>query len=476
MRAVSDNPDNRLVAATCLLVVAALAQALAFTAGDAMLGFLVVGPAVVGVFFLWRPSLVLSAAILALLGTAALLPLQTGGGRYQDWLLHYAIALHYAGVSSPIDAGYLAARTPLPHLLTAAALAVHPTYWVFQLTLTLLNTLWLWPSTLILRSHGYLTSQDVHVRLLAVFAGATVVSFLLYTWPWGFVTFFLMTALYLSERGGRTTAAGTGVAMIAALLAHPAALGYVLGLGIYIFVRRRTVILPAIAGGIMAALTSVPWLLHVTGGHLATLVSASPVRQVRVSGYLYVVTRVLVVATTILPLPAIEGLPRDRLPAAAILVVLVNTLTGAALFMWFATRGRLLPRGAALALIGGGALVSWIIYTPNNATTGMMDALFPGTVIMLLLAAARLRMPTAARLLTAEVALTILLLALLVWLSYAPVAGDPNLALKIRYHAVFLPDVAGPWPGVALLVIAATAAGVARLRTVQAAVDGAVRG
>jgi len=82
------------------------------------LGIVVVLPAAIWVAWLWRPSALQAAVLMILLGLESILPLQTGGGRYFDWDLHYQMSRMLAFVHPTFVAGLanstnVLQRTPL---------------------------------------------------------------------------------------------------------------------------------------------------------------------------------------------------------------------------------------------------------------------------------------------------------------------------------------------------------------------------
>jgi len=84
------------------LVIGGFAQELLLLIGHPQFGVAITIPLVILVAWLWRPPWAVLGIIGVGLGIELLLPLQTGGGRYQDWLLHYQMTLHYAGQPSHV--------------------------------------------------------------------------------------------------------------------------------------------------------------------------------------------------------------------------------------------------------------------------------------------------------------------------------------------------------------------------------------
>src|SRR5439155_7252582 len=143
--------------------------------------------------------------------------LNTAAARYQDWLLHYEMSRHYANLSQPVLAAFLASRTALYPEILGALLAHQPAYFAFQLAAVILNSLWLWPAGLILRRAA---PESDRIRLLAVGVLPVAAAYTVYTWPWGFAAFFLLGALWAVGETGRLAAAAAGLGLGGAVLAH----------------------------------------------------------------------------------------------------------------------------------------------------------------------------------------------------------------------------------------------------------------
>lgn len=386
--------------------------------------------------------------MLLALGLEAILTLHTGGTRYSDWLLHYELARHYAGLSNSASPTLIPGRTPVFQLLSGAFLAHAPGFGVFQVTSVLLNSLWLWPAGLLLDRAG---GPRRPRRLLVMAVGPFVLAYSVYTWPWGLCAFFVLAAVVLAAEDGSDGAFGVGVALAGALLVHPGALGYVVGLAVYLAVRRRHVV-ATVLGGAVASATSIPWVLSVSGGDVSRMVRASvPARQA-VGPELWLVTRAVTAATSFFP---IQPMGPDRPVVNWVIAFFVLTIPGA-LALTVVPLG--LPRRtppAAVAAVVGGVLVGLLIYPPNNAIAGMLDALYPAVILVLVITLAEaddgaIAWPALLNL-TAGAAFSLCLL----WVSNAPAAGDANLALKTGSAVRFIADEVGPLPGVLLLLMAA---------------------
>lgn len=404
--------------------------------------------AMVATVALWRPRPEALAALLLVAGVELLLPVHTGGGRYNDWLLHYEISLHYAGLPTPVDPGFLSARTPLFHQLAGAVLALRADYWVFQLVAVFLNSLWLWPAGLLLGERG-----GGRARLLAVALSPFLLAYGVYTWPWAFAGFFILAATYLAGRPGRMAWAGTGVAIGAAFLAHSATAGYGLGLTAFFAARERDRLLPALGMGALTAATQLPWTFAITGGAgpLGVLLAVDPVVQ-RVPVDVWLLTRLLVVAHSLIPTPP---LLRGWEVPDTVIVVFVLSLPGALMGLLLVARRWLRRPGPLPWMLAFGAGLGLLAYPPQQFLSGMLDALFPGVLLLTVAVVAAIPDSIVRRLLTVQAGLAALFLAALALVSALPSGADPNVALKLGYGARFAVEALTPVPGVGLLALAA---------------------
>ena len=413
------------------------------------LGIWVVAPSVVLVAALWRPSPEMTACVLLALGLEALLYLHTGGTRYSDWLLHYELARHYGGLSNSTDPALIPGRTPLFQLLTGAFLAHTPAFAVFQVLAVLLNSLWLWPAGMLLQRGRNVLRPG---RLVTIAVGPFVLAYSVYTWPWGLCAFFLLGAVWFSLDEGLISAVGAGAAMAAALLVHPGALGYVVGLALYLAFRRKHVVATLVTGAAISA-TAIPWVLSVSGGgDLGRMVRASvPARQA-VGPLTWLATRALTAATSFYPIVPVGP---DRPAINWLIAFFVLTLPGA-LALTLVPLGRL-PRlpAAALAMLLGGTFVDLLIYPANNALTGMLDALYPGVLLLLILTLGAARGHAVAWAAVLNIGAGLVFAGCLLWVSNWPAPTDANLGLKVRFGVRFIADEVGLLPGAVLVLSAA---------------------
>ncbi|HEV1998826.1 MAG TPA: hypothetical protein VGR61_11935 [Candidatus Dormibacteraeota bacterium] len=443
-----------MIAALVLLCVAAEVQETVLLTGHAVLGIWLVLPALLAVAALWRPGPEAVACILLALGLEALLTLHTGGTRYSDWLLHYELARHYGGLANSATPALIPGRTPLFQLLSGAVLAHAPGFGVFQLVSVLLNSLWLWPAGLLLERAG---SASRPGRLLVMAVGPFVLAYSVYTWPWGLCVFFLLVAVVLAIDDEWVSAGGAGAALAGALLVHPGALGYVVGLAVFIALWRRHLV-ATLVGGIAIAATAIPWVLSVSGGDIGRMVRASvPARQA-VGPALWLVTRAITAAASFFP---IEPMGPDRPAVNWVIAFFFLTVPGAlALTLLPLRRARRAP-GPAVAAVIGGVLVGILIYPPNNAFGGMLDALYPAMILVLVVTLAEAGDGALAWPGWLNLAAGLVFAGCLLWVSNAPAPGDANLQLKTTFGLHFIADQLGLLPGVVLLLLAAGLAYVA---------------
>jgi hypothetical protein len=435
-----------MLAAMALLVVAGTAQELLHLAGRENLGALIVVPALLAVFWLWRPPLVAIAAILLVLGLEALLPLQTGGGMVVDWVRHWEIGLSYAGRPSHVTQAYLASRTALSEQILAALLAHQPGYWMFQVGSALLNCLCLWPAAVIIRRRA---PDHVALRLLGVVLVPIVLYFGVYTWPWALAAFFILCALACMEDDGPMAAAAVGLGLAGALLVHPGSLGYVLGLAVYVVARRRGLVPVALVVGILAIAIQLPWVVSVTAGHgPLSLVTSSDPGQARVPVWVYLLTRPLLVVHTLVPFPPL--VPGLEVPDV-VMSFFVHSLPGALGAALVLAPRLLRPRGPAWWMAGVGVPVTLLIYPADIWLVGIVEGLFLLLLVLLVDAAAAASSGQARRLLVANAGLAVVFTAVALWIAWAAPASDPNVVLRSRYGVVYLESLLGPLPGILLL-------------------------
>jgi hypothetical protein len=356
------------------------------------------------------------------------------------------MTLHYAGRPSHILASGLQWRTPLYHQLLAGVLAHSPTYWTLQVGSVLLSSLWLWPASLLIRDHA---RDSTALRLLAVALAPVVLAYSTYTWPWTFASFFLLSSLWLLDHDGLTARIGVGISLGAALMAHPATAGYVLGIALVWLFRRRAEILPAATAFVAVGLSAIPWMISVggprdlVGGSIPALSATTPA--------LWAVSRLLIAAYTVFPAPIATA---DRFLPNLAFEFFVLSLPGA-LFTALIVGALRRPPTAAVIAIAGGAVVGLLLFPAGAYRAGMLNTLYPGVLILLTVAAGAIDIATVRRMFVASVVLGGCFVALLLWLAAAPIAGDPNVGLRSLYQVTFFVQRWGALPGLAVLVVGA---------------------
>ncbi|GAC1327367.1 MAG: hypothetical protein NVSMB17_01260 [Candidatus Dormibacteria bacterium] len=446
---ISLEAAGRLAAAMTILVLAGTIQEVLLLLHHPSLGILLVGPALVSTALLWGPRAWVLVAIAAGVGLELLLPLMTGGGMVYDWVRHYQISLHYAGRPTHVLPAYLASRTALSEQLGGAFLNHVPTYWVFQAVSLLLNTLWLWPASLLVAEHR----AAVRGRGLLVLAlSPYVLYYTVYSWPWGFAAFFLLGSAWLAERDGVLPALAVGVGAAGALLVHPGMLGYVVGLAAWVGWRRRRLLWPALAAGAAVLLAQLPWVYDVTsGGGIASLVLHSDPGQAHAPIWVYLVTRPMLVIHTLLPFsPLVPGLEAPDL----VLSLLIHSLPGAVVVFLLVKARALRPRGKAAFMVYAGGLVGLAIYPAEGLFVGIVDALYPAVLLLGVGALCRLTAAEETRALRLAAAGMVLVVALALGIAAGAGPRDRNQQLRATYSARYLVEVVTPLPGALILAIA----------------------
>lgn len=449
----------RLSAAVAALAAAGAIQEICLLAGVPGLGLPFVVLALIGAVWLWFPSLEAIAVIAMYLGLELVLPLQTGAGRYMDWLQHWQLALRYGGRPNAILSDFLILRTPLFSQVSGAVSAHLPAYAAFQAASVVLNTLWLWPATLWIRDHA---PDGVRGRLLTIALVPLLLAYGVYTWPWEFAGFFLLSAMWLVLQPGRVAAIGAGMALAGACLVHPGALGYALGLFAFAVLRRRVV--PVMVGGAAVLATQVSWVFDVTGGQPFRLFTSSlPARQTFAHPQVWLVSRLVIAAHSFFPQ---IGVDPARRWADVVMGFVLFSLAGGLLVTTLVGRGWLAPSRIVRFTVGAGVLLNWAIYPPQNSDN-MIDALFLGVLVYVVYVHARVPAAVTRRLLVLEAATSAAFATLLAWYAWTVAPYDANLEIKNHYGARFFADMAGPWPGLVLIVLGGALAALVVLQRSQ---------
>lgn len=434
----------RLVAGATALLLGGCAQVAAVSLGTPTAGMLVAIPCLAVVVALWRPSLIELGILAVALGIEALIVVHTGASRYFDWYEHYQMARAFAGLPISIPRTDLVQRTPVFDALQSPWLLIHAQYWVFQIGSVLLNTLWLWPTRLLLARLG----TDSPGRLLAVVACPMLLINLIYTWPWELVIFFLLAAAWFALEPRAVATLGLGLSLAGALMVHPGALGYVLGLALWLAVRQGRRVLPAAGSGLVTILGLVPWIGFTTHGHLSALFTHSePI--VASSGTLsWLATRPILLLTSVIPDRGQAGNPVDAVLA------LFNFSLAAALVPTaiLARRWLRVPEPVAWMVVGG-LVAGWLLQPPPWAPSGIAEIGLPAVALVLTSWLARAPDKSARAITIMQSALGASVAVILIFEGATAKATDLNLILKVHNHLRYLVDLAGPMPGMLIAAV-----------------------
>ena len=374
--------------------------------------------------------------MLLLLGLESILPLQTGGGRYGDWDIHYQMSrvltfAHPSFIADLANSSNILQRTPLLAALITAAVAHLPQYATFQAGSALLNTMWMWPAGLLIESWGRPRNM-----VLAVVCCPMVIVFMLYTWPWGFCCFWLLSALYFADEEGRISWAGCGICLAAALMTHEGCIGYVLGLVVWLAVRRWDVrgVARGLGSGLITCLAiGVPWTTVLLRYAPLSQIVRSPATAAGL-GAGWLGGRLELIAATVIQLNGgTDAL--DRL-----FVFLSGSVIGITLAL-ILTRTVRMPRGAVSWSIAGGLVGGVLLLPTDNASSGLYDTAFPAAVMLFAVSAAAYPPRRWGGLVVAGLAIAALT-ATIIWIEAAfPSPSDSNLALKVNEHLQFIAGV-----------------------------------
>jgi hypothetical protein len=399
----------------------------------------IVAVAIIAAIALARPTSAMLGLVALSLAVEMVLPLQTGGGRIGDWDLHYQLARAYAGLSSTVSLADLRQRTPLFDALGGGVLVWGQAYWAFQIVSVILNSLWMWPAQRLLRT------LDANPRgLIVVGLTPMIVFYSVYTWPWGFVSFFVLTAVWAALQRGAIAAITIGVALAGALMTHIGSLGLVAGIAIWVVLRRadwkRTV-----AAGAVSVVPIVPWAAFTHTVSPSVLWAASIPARYGGSWSQWLLSRPVLLASTF------WGIPPLRLGAPLLdaVVSLFFFSTSAALLPVLLVGRRWLrpPQPATWAIIGG--VVAGLLLLPTNTSrSGLAETVFTADIILVIAAVSRLSREQLRLLARITAALAAFAIVALVWRSEIVVPGDPNLAYKSRQALEFFVTRFGIVPSV----------------------------
>ena len=438
------DPAVRLVAGAATLLLGGCAQLAAVSLGAPTAGMLVAIPCLAVVVTLWRPSPIELGILATALGIEALIAVHTGASRYFDWYRQYQMARAFAGLPISIPSMALLQRTPVFDALQSPWLLIHAQYWVFQIGSVLLNTLWLWPARLLLAKLG----TDSPGRLLAVVACPMLLINLIYTWPWELAIFFLLAAAWFALEPRAMATFGLGLTLAGALMVHPGAIGYVLGLTLWVGLRQARRVLPVAGVGLVTILGLVPWVGFTTHGHLSALVTHS-VPVVASRGDLsWLATRPILLLTSVIPDRGQAGNPLD------VTLALFNYSLAAALVpsAILARRWLRVPEPVAWMVVSG-LVAGWLLQPPLWAGSGIAESGLPAVALVLVSWLARVPQSSARAITTVQSALGASVAVILIFEGATAKATDLNLILKVHNHLRYLVDLAGPMPGMLIAAV-----------------------
>src|SRR5258708_4443121 len=263
----------------------------------------------------------------------------------------------------------------------------------------------------------------------------------------------LLAASWLCDQTSLAARIGMGLALGGALLAHPGTVGYVVGLGAVWLYRHRAGMLPGAAGMGLALLSGAPWIAAVSGDTgLQTLVTNSIPAVAATSPYLWAVSRLLLVAHTFFPAPIATT---DRLWASLVLTFFILSLPGALVTALLSARIPPPPSPLLIFILTGAAIGTAIYNAAGAYLTGILDAYYPGVLILLVFVATTLDAPGVRRMFVAAFFLGGCFVTLLLLLSTFPLSGDSNVTYRSQYATIFFVQRWGLLPGLAILAAAA---------------------
>jgi hypothetical protein len=412
---------RRLLVAMGALILAGAATLVATLSGHPAASPPTVGLAIVAVIALARPTPAMFGLVALSLAVEMVLPLQTGGGRIGDWDLHYQLARAYGGLSSTATLADLRQRTPLFDALGGGLLVWGQGYWAFQIVSVILGSLWLWPARLLLRTLGATPGALTIVGLTPM-----IVLYSVYTWPWGLVSFFVLTAVYAALQSGRVAIITVGIALAGALLTHIGSIGMVAGIAIWVVLRRADWKF-AVAAGAIGVTPIALWAAFTHTLSPSVLWGASIPAQYAGSLSQWLLSRPVVLASTF------WGIPSLRL-GTPLLDAVVS-------LFWFSSAAALLPvllvgrrwpwpPQPALWAIIGGVLAGLLLLPTNTARSGLAETVFTANVLLVIAGVSRLSRERLVVLARVTAGLAAVAVVALVWRSEIVVPGDPNLAYK----------------------------------------------
>jgi hypothetical protein len=424
----SDRELWRLLVAMAGLMVAGALALCATLLHHAGVSIVLVAPAILATIALARPTQIMLGLVGISLAVEMLIPLQTGGGRIGDWDLHYQLSRAYAGLPSTVGLVDLRQRTPLFDALAGSLLVWGKSYWVFQMVSVVLNSLWLWPARRLLQILGASPR-----RLLVVGLTPMVIIYSVYTWPWGFVSFFALAAMCAALSRGRLAAVTIGVGLAGALLTHIGAIGLAAGLGLWVLFRRPDWKL-TVAAGLAGVALIAPWAAFTHTLSPSVLWQGSIPAQYAGSVGQWLLSRPVLFASTFWGIPPLHlGTPL----LDAVISLFFFSTTAALLPVLIVGRRWPRPPAPVVWSIVGGVVAGMLLLPTNTSRSGLAETMFTANIALVVVAVARLSKEQTRRLGMVTGVLAAIALTALIWRSEVTVTGDPNLVYKVAQALEF---------------------------------------
>jgi hypothetical protein len=280
----------------------------------------------------------------------------------------------------------------------------------------------MWPAHLLLR-----TLNANPGGLIVVGLTPMVVFYSVYTWPWGFVSFFVLTAVWAALQRGHIAALTVGVALAGALITHIGSIGLVAGIAMWVALRRADWKLTAGTGAVSVVAAIAPWAAFTHTLSPSVLWAASVPARYAGSWSQWLLSRPVVLASTF------WGIPQLRLgtPLLDAVVSLFFFSTSAALLpvLLVARRWPRPPQPATWAIVGG-VMAGLLLLPSNTSRSGLAETVFTADIILIIAAVSRLSREQLGILARISAALAAFAVVALVWRSEIVVPGDPNLTYK----------------------------------------------
>jgi hypothetical protein len=404
-----------------------------------------------------------------------LTPVYTRAFLYGDWWMHYDVAQFYLGLR-PLDIQYfgvfsIPSRTPLFNLFASFFLAIFDNHFAVYQMVTLLPGIALVGATLI-----FVPTQKTTLKLGLFFLNPFLVTMMLYPWPKALATTYIISGLYFYRqwqikppaRSGKSFILASGFWQGLAILTHPSAIFYTLGMFIdKVFQRRSRSI--RINNYLLAVLpfgfVVFPWFLWVVRQYgLASLWQATP--TIAAGGNSFYLTRLMERALnmlgTLLPLPAFLALESRLWEPKLWLDIWLRfyygvlpgacTITVILILRKFLRQKSETVQALPLRTFGIVTLIGFtcgFVFQPGLNPKGLVgESMMPIVVIALILAAHIMEALTSGqqRVIMLFVSLEFFAsrgIQTLVDVVRAIPASDPNMLLKQEYHLLFAQDLVG---------------------------------